>query len=487
MKIAELTPAERRVWDAFPRGSWVEFPETGEAASIRPEPERIVRAKVIRALLLRGPSLDGEVPGLRLRRAYISGPLDLQYATVDHPISLRSCHFEHTPDFYGAQLRQLNLSGSFLPDLHADTVRVSGVLRITGCRIPGKVRLGGAKISGALFLNDARLGREDGAEADRGSLLLNHATVHDDIWGPGLVAHGTVVLTEATVDGSMNLDGADLRTPAGTALDGENLSVGTKLSARRVRTRGKMNLRGSSIPGHLDLTYARLSNPGGVALRASSCTIGELWLREAAPIDGVVNLRRSQFDSIYATPDVWPARIKLDGVTYASLAPPLPAEQRLDLLEREEDGYVPHAYEQLTAAYRRMGDDAAARAVQLAKQRRHRATLSWYAKIWGHVQDATVGYGFRPTRAMAWLLALLVLGTVVYGVHRPGPVEPGKAPDFNSAVYTLDLLLPIIDFGQEKAFNPHGAYQWLAYLFIAAGWILATTVVAGITRSVSRQ
>jgi hypothetical protein len=94
----------------------------------------------------------------------------------------------------------------------------------------------------------------------------------------------------------------------------------------------------------------------------------------------------------------------------------------------------------------------------------------------GHVQDTTVGYGYRPTRAMAWLLALLLAGTVIYGLHHPRPVEPGKAPDFNVLIYTLDLLLPIIDFGQEKAFNPHSAYQWLAYLLIAAGWILATTV-----------
>jgi hypothetical protein len=81
----------------------------------------------------------------------------------------------------------------------------------------------------------------------------------------------------------------------------------------------------------------------------------------------------------------------------------------------------------------------------------------------------------------------LLLGTVVYGLHHPRPIEPGKAPDFNALIYTLDLLLPIIDFGQEKAFNPHGGYQWLAYVLIATGWILATTVVAGINRALSRQ
>jgi hypothetical protein len=245
-------------------------------------------------------------------------------------------------------------------------------------------------------------------------------------------------------------------------------------------------LRGSKFPGQIDLTGARLSSLGGVALRASSCTIGELWLRDAE-IEGLVNLRRSQLDLIHAAPEVWPGPVRIDGLTYGSLAPALPAPRRLELLERDEDGYVPHAYEQLAAAYRRIGDDAGARTVQLAKQRRHRGTLSWYARTWGYVQDATVGYGFRPARAMAWLLALLLVGTVAYGLHHPQPVDPGKSPDFHPAIYTLDLLLPIIDFGQEDAFTPHGGYQWLAYLLIAAGWVLATTVVAGITRAVNRQ
>ncbi|MFJ5195418.1 hypothetical protein ACIQCQ_25450 [Streptomyces sp. NPDC088394] len=38
-----------------------------------------------------------------------------------------------------------------------------------------------------------------------------------------------------------------------------------------------------------------------------------------------------------------------------------------------------------------------------------KATLPWYAKLWGCVQDATVGYGFRPIRVSGRLLALLLL------------------------------------------------------------------------------
>jgi hypothetical protein len=53
--------------------------------------------------------------------------------------------------------------------------------------------------------------------------------------------------------------------------------------------------------------------------------------------------------------------------------------------------------------------------------------------------------------------------------------------------FTLDLLLPVISFGQEGAFAPDGWYRTLSYALVIAGWILATTVVAGMTRTISRQ
>ncbi|WP_371558452.1 hypothetical protein [Streptomyces longwoodensis] len=89
--------------------------------------------------------------------------------------------------------------------------------------------------------------------------------------------------------------------------------------------------------------------------------------------------------------------------------------------------------------------------VQLARQRRHRATLLGYARLWGYVQDATVGYGFRPVRAASWLFSLLLIGTLAYAAERPRALKPDEASPFNAFFYTLDLLLPIIDFGQEHA------------------------------------
>ncbi|MFF2192948.1 membrane-associated oxidoreductase [Streptomyces sp. NPDC058157] len=498
MEITDLTPAERRIRDAFPRGEGVDFregPDEDAAEGHGWGPERTVRAEVLAALLLGSPGVVGQVAELNVKGVRITGKLNLKYADVEHAIRLRGCWFERKPQLFGARLRAVAFTGSALPGLTASTVGVDLALRLTGCRFTGPVRLAGARIAGSLFLQDAVIrptaptaeARADADEPDEPPLQLEHAEIGTDIVADGLTVHGQLRLNGATVAGQVSLDRARLLAPGGIALHAETVSVGTDLRGHRLHAEGMVNLTGARVPGQLMLTRARLANPGGVALRASSCAIGELWLRKCPPVDGIVNLRRSQLDMLYAEPDTWPPVVRTEGLSYRVLHPLLPAAQRLPLLEREESGYLPYAYEQLAAAYRTVGDETAARDVQLAKLRRHRHTRPRHARLWGLLQDVTVGYGFRPLRAAGWLLLLVLTGSIAYGLHHPRPLKAGEAPDFNPVFYTIDLLLPIIGFGQEEAFAPSGWYQWLSYLLVVTGWILATTTAAGVSRSLQRQ
>ncbi|MEU9083286.1 membrane-associated oxidoreductase [Streptomyces sp. NPDC048357] len=491
MEINDLTPAERRIWDAFPRGEGVDFREHPDDSSVDGAgwgPDRTVRAEVLRALLLgAAPAVEGRVAGLKIKGAKIVGKLDLRYAVVDHPIRMRDCWFERKPLLYGAQLRALVLGYSTLPGMTAGNLRVDVVVRLSCCRITGPVRMAGARISGGLFLQGAVIGPLTGEEADEPPLQLNHVEIGTDIIAGDLTVHGQTRLNGAVVGGQINLDGARLLAPGATALHGENLTVGTDLRAERMEAQGLVNFSGSRIPGRLNLVRATLTSPGALALRATSCAIGEMWLPPCGQVRGVVNLRRSQLDLLHTLSCAWPDQLRIDGTVYRALAPHLPAEERLPVLEQEESGYLPFTYEQLAAAYRTSGDEAGARTVQLAKLRRHRRTLPRHARLWGLLQDATVGYGFRPLRATGWLLALLLTGTIAYSLAPPRPLKQGEAPDFNAVFYTIDLMLPIIGFGQESAYAPSGWYQWLSYLLIVTGWILATTTAAGVSRSLRRQ
>ncbi|MGR3868530.1 membrane-associated oxidoreductase [Streptomyces graminifolii] len=487
MEINDLTPAEEQVWRAFPLGESVDFRTADDedvALGAGWGPERTVRAAVLRALLLNGPQEAGEIASLSLAGARITGRLDLQYATIDPPVRLRYCHFDDVPRFYASRLRELNFGDSVLPGLTAHAMRVDGVLRLTRSRFRGVVRLAGAKIAGSLFMEGSEIIAPD---AEEPVLQLNQAAVGDDLRAAGLRTRGQIRLSGASVAGSVNFNTVDFRNPGDSAVDAEVLTVEGNFLLREARVEGWVGLRGARIAGRLDLSYTSLANPGGPALLASSTTMGELWLRESPPVQGGVVLRNAQIDVLLLEPEVLPEEVFLTSLAYTSLIPHETAERRLTMLERDGDGYVPHAYEELAAAYRRVGDDQAARRVQLAKQRRVRGTRPWYGRVWGYVQDATVGYGFRPLRACAWLLSLLAIGSLAYGLHHPHALKASEAPHFNPVFYTLDLLLPVISFGQEEAFAPDGWYQYLAYGLIITGWILATTVVTGVTRTVSRQ
>ena len=71
---------------------------------------------------------------------------------------------------------------------------------------------------------------------------------------------------------------------------------------------------------------------------------------------------------------------------------------------------------------------------------------------------------------------------------RPLPaLHPATAPHFSSLVYTINLLLPIGQFVQSDQWNPEGAERWFAYALIGMGWLLATAVIAGITRVLNRS
>ncbi|MFD9890772.1 hypothetical protein ACFWY9_15610 [Amycolatopsis sp. NPDC059027] len=528
--MVELSPAEDRVLRAFARGAEADFREDSDDGASW-GPERTVRAEFLRWLLLTGKAEDGVVPALRVAGARISGKLDLAGADVPCPVRFHACHFDQLLDVEAARTRQLDLNASVLPGLRGARVRMAGALHLTACRVTGDVRLAGARIAGPLLAEHARLEATEGR-----ALRLDTAHIENDLWAPGLKAIGPVTMEGAAIDGALNLRDAELSSPGDVCLDGTNLGVGSgvlasrlatvgevrltgarvggtlditeatltsaggkalradnvvvgaDLRATRVSARGCVDLRGGKITGRLDLAHAELSNDDGVlALRVSSGSAAELSLREAKPIRGLVSLQNARFDLLTAPPEVWPEVVKLNGLRYGALAPHLPARERLPLLKRNEDGFVPESYTQLAAAYSSVGDDVSAREVGLARQRHQRGTRPRYARIWGYLQDVTVGYGYRPLRAAAWLALLLAVGTLVFGFHHPPALDAGKAPVFNPFVYTLDLLLPIVDFGQAKAVNPHGGYQWLSYALVAAGWLLATTVVAGITRTINRR
>ncbi|MFF2852418.1 oxidoreductase [Streptomyces sp. NPDC058001] len=504
LSYENLSAAERRVWDAFPEGRRVDLrtgtPEDDDPAGGHAWPaDRTVRAAVLAALLLGdGQRHQGAVPALRLTGARITGPIDLSGAEVPHALWLADCHLDEDISLYGATVRSIGVAGSRATRIDARMARIEGRLDLRWSAFTGTLDLANAHIAAELVLDGAEIAVSDTWAVNAGGLVMGGG-----IWcRKGFTARGGISMPGATMPGGLFLREAHLDNPRGIALCAENATASTMDFRDGFTAHGTVDLSGAQITGPLRFGGAVLHGDtqlphGGTALNATRTQAGALEFTPALPPSGAVDLRGAHVDVLHDRPDSWPRIVHLQGLVYGTLqsadeGPPRArrarheVDRRLAWLRREP-AYVPQPYEQLASWYRTVGHDDDARRVLLAKQRHRRATMGAGGRVWSHVLDATVGFGYRPWLAGLWLLALTLLGTAVFSGGSPHAAQPGDGPPFNPLVYALDLLIPIGGLGQRDAWYwTGGLTQGVSYALIGMGWILTTAVVAGVTRTLNK-
>lgn len=435
MEYHDLNNPEKALWAAFPSGDSVDV-RSGDASeddldtAYNWPAKRMVRAKVIAALLLGiQDSEPGRFPTLRLSGARITGKLDLRGAVINHPIICEGCYFDEEIELLECTARSIRIVDSVIPGFIGARMRTEGILNLHYSIINGLLRLDRAHIAGAVSLRGTRIYNGESRALSGESLI---------------------------VDGDMECD-------------------------RGFTASGEVNLTSANVGGRLTFNGAVLES----AVRLGRLRAGELSLRTSQAMTHTLYLPQASVETLEDDPDTWPPEIRLNGFTYNAIRDPQvqpPVAQRLDWVNRDPHGYLPQPYEQLAAYYKRTGHDDDVRRVLLAKQRQRRNTLGPIGRGWGFLLDWAVGYGYTPWRAAIWLAILLAIGTTVFAIHPPHALNGGPVPPFNAFTYTLDLLIPITTFGLRNAYASTGAAQWLAYGLIAAGWILTTAVVAGVTR-----
>ncbi|MDK1474103.1 oxidoreductase [Streptomyces sp. 549] len=521
-----LTTAEWGLWQAFRNGTRHEL-RTGDAARDDPcgdhlwGPHRTVRARVIALLLLHGPPpLLGRVAALHLSGALITGRLDLSGGAVQPYFELRHCRFEQEVLLSQCRMSTGRFVDCRIPRLEAARASVDGDLHLTRCTVPAGVRLTDASIGTDLVLGEATIGSGERTRA----VSADGLSVGQDLQAGLLLASGEVSLRGAGIGGSLFLHGSVLRNPDGYALHAPEMHVARFAhftpsdSAAVARPPGATPPAGTAVlagrPGVAARRHRPFRSTGGVKL--DDCRFGDSLVLEDARFrmerGQELSLRRVQTPELCFTPErlrngrvvlsgasvgnlvdrqtSWPVGegLWMAGFTYEHLIPigSFPLAERLRWLAAATPEYSPEPYEQLAGVLRNSGEDAEARRVLLAKQRRRRETLPPAGKVWGYLQDWTVAYGYRPGQAALWMAVLWASGAAYYAERPPEP-RGEDPPHWNASIYALDLLLPVIDLGHDSAWNPAGAMQWVAVALTLTGWVLATTVAAGATRLLRRQ
>jgi hypothetical protein len=411
--------------------------------------------------------------------------------------------------------------------LHIDGSEISGDIEATSLRVPvGQVRLADVVVGGnvlawnSLFLHPGR----DAFSARRtkvaGNFHLTDATVR-----------GTLRLQGIEVGGSVNLYGTRLTDPgvrAGTSfsVDVRTARIGRDLVLTEDKDRpflaeGGVNLDGATVARRVDFRGAALGSlpRDGIALDASDVRADEFLLTPGVPPAGRVILRRAHCGTLGDNESFWASQggIELDDFRYDALKVAIKLDddkalnQRIELLRNALDGYRPGPYDQLAATLRASGNEEHASTVSLKKQQfRYDALAQGFkvfgpgVRLWSWLQRSMVGYGYRPVRALGWLLMLLVIGSLWFGlrsdpcVNAPANRYAVNGPrcainqqdtglEWSPVLYTADLLVPIVDFGNKSRWFMQGADKWVASGITAMGWVLATTIAAGGSRMLRRN
>ncbi|MDB5851797.1 MAG: putative rane-associated oxidoreductase [Rhodoferax sp.] len=480
---------------------------------------------------------------LGLDGAKIQGRVFLRNGfTADGSVTLRAAEIGPELDcndgtFYSRNKNEANNGALVLARTNVKgTVRLCGGFNAIGGVIAPGMRIGGdldcsggAKFqhSGdALLLNGSEIG---------GRLLCSR----DVAAKKDFLVVGCLRMTATHIKGSIELIGANLSNDTGPTISARGLTGGRSAHLRSIKANGPLELAEIDIAGDLDLSDAMLSGRGSINIASATALDlrrarikGDLLLKArevagAAYLDsaviggtldtmeakfkGLLSLERARSTTLADSGESWPAtgRLALSGFVYEAFGgaelTPKGAAQRLDWIARQkEHGGASQVYEQLISVLRRLGHERDAQVIAIAKQRALRDTglrKGFPPYLWSFFLDVTVGYGYKQSRPVYFLMALLIIGSAVFGIaQKRGLISPvgersrtaatlnvWRPPPFAPLMYSAELLIPALDLGQKTEWIMHGGpgariywiYRWIHTLL---GWSAAILLALSPTK-----
>jgi hypothetical protein len=464
--FGELLPAEQKLRDCSATGKEARFGDRAPADDS--DPTKIVRASFLRFLLLGG---DEQTPvhekGVQLIGAWIEGPLEL-----------RGCY-------------------------------VPRGMALMACTLNKRIEAHDAHIAGLFVLNSSRLLEglgADGLRCDSDVFLQNGFHSADGVW-----------LINAQIGGDLNCSGGQFSPPVKEcALLADGIVVSGSVHLRcGFKATGGVSLIGAQIGGDLDCHKGDFAT-SAAQLYIQSTTIRTAKFHDLVR-PAVIKATAAQVGELWDDRSAWATGSTLNGLVYKSLhgAAPTDVATRIDWLRKQTDehlgedtlkqGFRPQPWKHLQNVLREMGYYADARAVGVAFEDQLRK-----ADRIGQIADAgtaknifpvlrrkclralhwlfgfLAGYGYHPLRLFmslvgVWLFCGVIYWWLAYAPHSAiGPTDPlvfqntaysacakenngnwmlceqlpAEYTTFSPLAYSLDILLPLVDLGQEKRWGP---------------------------------
>ncbi len=446
-------------------------------------------AEIPGSVLLTDSRIDGE---LNLINATVRGDLNLERSAVGDGVNLKGARID------GALLLRITAERISLPgvvvgtDLALDSAEVGGTVTATSAELGGSLILDGAFFSDHVDLTGITVGRNVQTDAEtrfHGELTIDHATIGARL---GLAGEfrAEVGLANTFVNGDVSLSHGLFYEPIYLT----RVRTGGSVLARAARFDGEVRLGNAEISQNADLRGARFS---GLVDMSGARVRGDLRLGimddaitgwEGA---GWLSLRGATVGGIDDHPGAWPATLELSGFRYERGVGRTGSadggfvsrgsEWLTGWLERHQP-FARQPYEQLERVVRGAGLGRDADDIAIARKERARESHPWLQQAMGIMHREAVGYGYRPERALWYVLGFAVVG---YLVARFLPEWRKQNHVERSLLFSIDRLLPVISFSEtharaEIAQMPTAASVYFA-VHTVAGYVLGLFLLAALS------
>jgi len=421
------------------------------------------------------PFLHPSGPGIA--GAKIVGKLDLSYAEVGRPLTLIRCAIPDGIDFSNASIAGIELRSSVTGPIMGDFSHVKGDL----------------------------------------AMHFGH--------------YGALSIFRASIGGDFDCSGADFTGSGVTdTISAQESSIGGDASfVQNFTTDGILYFRLARIGHSLSFNHARFVGKDDTGLDAQRATIAGpfYWVDVAHTPQTKLDLENASVGSLFDDRASWPAagNLELGGFTYSEFGGDSPAdsEDRLQWLALQPPRYRPQPYAQLAKALKQSGRIEGETEVLIAQRiaQRQSDRLSLPSRAWNLLLQGTIGYGYRPMRALWWIAGFVFLGAMLfqwgyragaltptepdaYEVFARGGRPPVHYPHFNAFVYSLENFLPVVDlhlgdhwrpnprervvadpasgeWGTANATAAGKLLRWYLWFHILAGWVLTPLLFAGLS------
>lgn len=443
--------------------------------------------------------------------------------------------------------------------------------------IPNSLQCDGIDVGGDILLADGFVAYGNvvlhGARID-GDLTCYNGIFKDDLCTPNAFIGGNVWLYEnfqikGTVDFRNTEIGGNIICSGATfhnkdkAIQANKATIKGNVILGNCNSAGGFSFQGTEIGGDFSASGATISAKKSIEFRNTNIA-GTLHWRDVTYAPGILDLGGATVKTLNMDKDSWqkPASIKLNNFTYqgfSDLEEGANSDYWKKFLEQQPNAdltrkFRPKPYEHLANILQGIGLDEEAKNIRIERQIRqtqfmakhdpdryskdrqgnehlnimHLLTVFWRKWVIGTFID----YGFRPGKAVLYLMSLILFGTLIYwhaankGIMTPthpliykeatnggfipercadnwvyfpdeiandcADAMPSEYSEFQSFIYAADVALPIVNFRMEGDWAPRvvdikgnrdrlgwwvRTFEWFSIL---AGWMLSLLIVSAL-------